>query len=466
MLYKKNDRLITTIDVLGINGEGIVKSTSPILFVPYALPKEKVEVQILKVLKNVMYAKLIKVIEPSAERVKPVCKVFEKCGGCQLQHLSYKEQLQFKTNMVAETLKKVGNIGFDVNSCTPSANQYEYRNKISLPVRKVNGELKIGFFTFNSHDIIEINSCPLQQEKTNRLIKLFKGFMTQYGIEAYDETSNSGLVKHLVAREGEDGLIVTVVINGNTMPNLNDLKTMLKNEFNNFGLYLNINTQNNNVILSEKSVFAGGEEYLVEEQNGITVKTASVSFMQVNNDIRNKIYSRIIEMINFKNPSTVIDAYSGAGLLTGILAKNTNAKVYGLEIVKEAIESADQMLKDNNLTNRVTNILGDCAVTLPKLMEEVNGDVSLVVDPPRKGLDRSIISGILKSKPSQIVYLACGLSALARDLGYLLNTKDLDETKNVLNPKPIYKIKSVTPYDMFPQTKHVETLVELVRIKE
>lgn len=462
MNYKKNEVVEVTINRLGMNAEGIgTLEDGTTIFVPFTYIGENVLAKIIKVEKRFVIGKLETILKKSPFRVQPLCPVFQKCGGCQLQHLSYEKTLEFKTNLVKETLKKVGQIEFEVNNCIKSENEYHYRNKISLPVREVRGEVKLGFFATNSHRIVEIEGCPLQQTLTNDIITLFKQFMDEYEISAYNEETKKGLVKHLVAREFNEHLLVAVVINGTALPSVDQLYEMLQAKFKKVTLYLNHNTLNNNVILGSNNTSIGGEPYLEETLQNITVKTGVISFMQINNDIRNKMYEEALQRINAFSPSLIVDAYSGAGLLTGIFAKNTKANVIGLEIVEEAVEASNKMLKENGLENRVTNILGDCAITLPEVIKKAQTKTTLVVDPPRKGLDKSIIKKVLESRPNQIIYIACGLTALSRDLAYLLNKIDIETGLKIENPNSVYEIKSITPYDMFPQTKHVETLVEL-----
>lgn len=459
--HKKNEIITVRIVSLGMNGEGIAKLDDAPIFVPFALPDEQVEAKIIKVEKNFYIGKLERVLQKGNNRVSAPCPVFSKCGGCQLQHLNYSEQLNFKTNLVRETFKKVGNIENAVNPCVKSEKEYNYRNKISLPIRQVNNEIKVGFYATNSHRIIEVEHCPLQQELTNKVIKIAKNFIIENNVSVYNDDTKKGLIKHLVAREFNNAILVALVINGQKLKEAHKLYELLKSKFEKVTLYLNHNTKDNNVILGETNTLIGGEPYLEEELYGIKLNTGVVSFMQINNDIRNKMYQEALKKVNEFKPITIIDAYSGAGLLSGIFAKNTNANVVGLEIVEEAVEASNEMLKQNNLQNKVTNILGDCSVTLPQVIKNTIGKTTLVLDPPRKGLDKTIIKAILDAKPKQIIYIACGLTKLSRDLGYLLNKKDIETDKLVETKNPIYELVSTTPYDMFPQTKHVETLVEL-----
>jgi len=461
MIDYKNKIVNLTIENLGFNAEGVAKLENTPVFVPFALPGELVKVKIIKQNKNFFIGKLQEVINKSKHRVDAPCSVFTKCGGCQLQHLNYNEQLEFKSSLVKDTLKKVGNIVYDKIEIVSSKNKYNYRNKLTLQVREVLNEVKIGFFANHSHRIVEVDECPLQQDLTNKVITVFKSFIKSYKVSAYNELTKKGLVKNLVARQFNDQLLVAVIINGEQLPNAEEFYNLLKQTFKTVTLYVNINKEHNNVVIGKTSKLIKGEPYLEEQLQNLNVKTEVVSFMQVNNDIRNKIYNNVLEKIKDFSPQAVVDAYSGVGLLTGIIAKNVDSNVYGLEIQPKAVEASNKLLKENNLQNKVTNVLGDCVETLPKVMKN-NSKTTLVVDPPRKGLNKQIIQTILKVKPKQIIYIACGLPALARDLAYLTNTKNINSEQST--NKAIYKIKDVKAYDMFPQTKHIETVVELTLI--
>ena len=458
--HKKNDIVKFKITDLGINGEGVGKLDAPI-FVPFALKYELVKAKIVKLEKNFYYGKLEEIIEKSEYRITPPCEVFGKCGGCQLQHLTYDEQLNFKTQLVKNTLQKVGNITAEVIPTVKSEKEYGYRNKISLPFREINSENKIGFFMPRSHEIIKIETCPLHSALLNTIIPIVKEFTKKYNISYYNDETTNGLMRHLVAREYHNNVLVALVINGSKLPYANELFIELKKQVQNVSLYVNYNTIHNNVILGKTSELIGGKLLLEEELYNIKVHTSIESFMQVNDDIRNKMYNEALTKIRVFSPNVVIDAYSGAGLLSGIIAKNTNTNVIGLEIVKEAVEASNKMLKENALESKVTNILGDCEITLPEVVKAQKRKVSLIVDPPRAGISKNIIKAILSAKPEQIIYIACGLTTLSRDLAYLLNKKNIETDEIIKEPVSTYEIISVTPYDMFPQTKHVETLVEL-----
>jgi len=264
--------------------------------------------------------------------------------------------------------------------------------------------------------------------------------MTENKISAHNEESGKGIVKHIVVRENENSFILTVVVSDEKFNNFEPLIKKLKTEFSSFGIYKNINKFNNNVIFGERDEHIFGLKELECNEFQIKYFVNNRSFLQVNNDVKNKIYSKIIELVG--NEKNVIDAYSGAGLLSSIIA-SSGANVYGIEIIKEATQNAENLKRINNLNN-LTNINGDCVKELPKLAKQFKGDFSIVVDPPRKGLDEKVVNSILNNSPSKIIYLSCNPTTLARDIR-LLSEK--------------YMLNFIQPYDMFPQTANVETLV-------
>lgn len=439
---KKNDEIEVLIERLGANGEGIATFGGKVIFVPFALPEEKVLVHIILDKKTFYIAKVVKIIESSKKRVNPPCEHFGKCGGCELQHLAYKYQLEYKQNLVNDTLEKYAKIKKNVQKTRESELQLRYRNKFAFPVQDVGGEVVIGMYRKNSHNIISVEDCLLQSERVKEIVKLIKEYIAEIKLTAYNETTKKGLIKHIVMRESGDSFILTVVVTDKKFNNFEPLIQKLKTRFNSFGLYKNVNNLNNNVIFGDLDVHIYGLEELEIEEFGIKYFVNNRSFMQVNDSVKTKAYNKIIELIG--KHENIIDAYSGAGLLSSILAKNAK-NVYGVEIVKEATENAEKLKKLNKLNN-LTNINGDCAKEIPKLAEKLKGNFVVVVDPPRKGLDSKVVDAFLNAEPQKIVYLSCGPSTLARDLGLLLEKYDIEE---------------ITPFDMFPQTSNVETLVSL-----
>lgn len=464
---RKNDELIGNVSAIGSNMEGIVRTQDFVCFVPFALVGEKIKFKVLKVTKNIAFCKLLEVLTPAEQRVRPRCRVYGKCGGCQLQHLRYKDQLKLKSTTVKDCLKKIANVDFEVMPCVKSDLEYEYRNKLQLPVRCDNGEVKIGFFAQNSHRIVEVSECPIQNSWCSDIISAVKQFVIDNKVSCYNEFTGDGLLRHVVVRKVDFSLIITLVINGKTLPNADKLIEILSKKFKKFSLFVNENFENSNVILGEKFTLLFGEDSYQTEEFGIKYKVNVQSFMQVNNYVKSKLYSSVIDSVSADENTVVIDAYSGAGLMTAMLSKNAK-KAYGIEIIKEAVDAGNDLAKENGLENKVKNICAPCEEELPKLISRLkveNNDISVVLDPPRKGCDKKVIDAILSAKPDKVVYVSCSPQTLARDLGLLTGTLyyDGNELKKSTEVNPIYKIEKVQPYDMFPQTKHVETLVCFVR---
>lgn len=443
-MIEKNDEFELEIERLGVNGEGIGEKDGIVVFVPFSLVGERVLVHVIKVEKSFVVAKILKLLVASNDRVKPRCEHFGKCGGCDLQHLSYQKQLEFKKELVFGTLKKYAGIEQPVLDVIASNNEFRYRNKFAFPVQGSGSDLKIGMYQKNSHKIVPVSDCLLQSERAQRIVEIFKEFMIKTNLSGYDEETKQGLVKHIVVRENESGFVLTVVLTENKDVDFGDLIEAFKNEFDKFGIVKNVNNLKNNVIFGNLDLKIFGDDELEFNEFGIKYFVNNRSFLQVNTDVKNKIYKIILdELTGEKN---IIDAYSGAGLLSSILTK-TGANVIGVEIIKEATQNAEK-LKKLNFLNNLTNKNGDCSVIIPVLAKQFNGDFSVVVDPPRKGLSADVVDAFLKSKPKKIIYLSCNPATLARDLKTLLND---------------YEISFVQPADMFPQTSQVETLVSLKR---
>lgn len=440
---KKNDEIIVKIERLGVNGEGIASVDSKIIFVPYSLPNEVVKVHIINDKKSFLIGKAIEIIEKSIERVDAPCPYFEKCGGCDIQHISYENQLNFKTKLVKDTLEKYTGVKFEVNNIISSENNFHYRNKFAFPVQEQNGQVKIGMFRKNSHNIVEIDDCLLQSKNTKLILKLFKDYMIENNISAFNEQTNKGDIKHIVVRENENSFLMTVVVTNKNFNNFEPLVQKLNKHFTNYGIIKNVNLLNNNVIFGNLDIFVYGNKELEFNELGVRYFVSNKSFLQVNSNVKTKIYNAIIEEIG--QNSLVIDAYSGAGLLSSILAKHTK-KVIGVEIVKEATKNADNLKLINGLDNLI-NINGDCTKIIPELAKNISEDFVVVIDPPRKGIEKTVAVALCNAKPNKIIYLSCNPATLARDLTYFLHD---------------YSVKFIQPFDMFPQTSNVETLVCLV----
>lgn len=454
-----------TIDDIGMNAEGIAHHEGKTFFVPFSLPGEKCKVIPIHEKKNLVFAKLVEVLTPEEDRVRPCCPVFGKCGGCQLQHLKYSEQLRVKHDLVETCFAKIADLEVTVQHTGKSTEEYGYRNKLQMPVtRAKDGSPLLGFYAPNTHRVVPTSDCPLHGEFARRLIAILSEFMQEYGISSYEESSHTGLVRHLIARK-LTSLMVVIVINGTHLPHAGELYRRLHEAFGAVGLYLNINKAQTNVITGKEYHHVGGLTVQSETVNGIIYEVHPESFLQVNNRIRDRIYTRVANLLDDER-GVVIDAYSGAGLLTAILAQRFD-EVYGIEIVPEAVENANH-LKNTNRIENMHPILGDCAVELPVLVHRLTQRgkrVSVVLDPPRKGCDAPVLQAISECLPHRIVYISCNPATLARDVGILTKTltptgAPIPKEERELSP---YEVTYVKPYDMFAQTKHVETVVLLTK---
>ena len=464
---RKNEEYTGTVLRLGSNGEGILKEGDVTVFVPYALPEEKIRYLVLKEKGNVAYGKLLETIAPAEERVRPKCPYFGKCGGCQLQHYKYQWQLRAKRKTVEDCLSKIAFLSVKPGQTICSEEEYGYRNKLQLPVReKKDGSAAVGFFAPNSHRVIEAEDCAIQPDWCKQVISVLKTYLNRYRVPAYNEETHSGLIRHLVVRGVENELLITIVGNGKTLPHSDELIALLKEKFSSFSLFYNVNTRTDNVIFGRDFRLLYGKEKVIAKESGLLYAVGPESFLQVNDGVRRKIYRDVLAQVQADEDTTVIDAYSGAGFLTALFALKCR-KAIGVEIVREAVDCADELCRMNGLEEKMTNICADCGDVLADLVEKErkeSGKLVLVLDPPRQGVDEKILSAVLKSMPDKIVYVSCSPQTLARDLGLLEGTLIRTEKGIVKaeDPAPAkYEIVYLRPYDMFPQTKHVETLVVL-----
>ena len=443
MVLRKNEIVKGQITDLNDDGQGVLKIDDNIIFVPNTIPGEEIEAIIIKSFTKYSIAKLINFIKTSDERVVPPCPYYNKCGGCDIMHLPESSQVEFKTKKVQKALKRIANISFNVSPCV-NLNSFRYRNKIALPL-SVNGE--VGLFRKNTHSVLPIADCLITEEWNAKIISCINFYISASGVSIYNEETKTGLIKFVVARSIDNNILITLVINGEKIPHEEILINKLKETFTNFGLNLNINKEHNNVILSNSWKHLYGIKNLTANEFKIVYPVSNASFYQINNNIKNAIYTHVLEKIS--NNSVVIDAYSGAGLLSGIISTKAK-KCYGIEIIKEATQNANELKQNNNLKNLI-NINGDCTIELPKLVEKLkNEDVIVTLDPPRKGCDKKVLEAIIDTNCDKIIYISCDPNSLARDLKILVESNK-------------YKLVEVQPYDMFPNTKHVETLVELVK---
>jgi len=464
-MLEKNTEIIVCIESIGANGEGIAKLDRFVIFIPFALPGEKVKIKILKVKQNLAFAKVIEILTPADDRVRPKCKVFNKCGGCQLQHMKYSVQLKLKAKNITDNFYKIAGINADVLPTVKSDYIYGYRNKLQLPIGiDYEGNTVIGFFAEGSHRIVPIESCPIHPKWSEDIISIINEYINKFNVKGYDDFTKTGLLRHIIVREIGGKFIICLVINDNKIENIDYLISQISDKFKIFNFYVNINNSESNVIFGKKFICLYGEEKFNEEEFGISFFAGPETFVQINSEIRRKLYDKTIKLAG--NDSLVIDAYSGGGLLTAMLAKNCGL-AYGIEIIPEAVNCADELAEKNGLVGKMINICGKVEDKLKPLITSLNNpDFTIILDPPRKGCDLAVIRAILELKPKKIIYISCNPSTLARDIGIItgnliFNEKNIVKNTDINESNANYKIEVIQPYDMFPQTKHVETVISL-----
>lgn len=462
----KNEEYIGEVLSLGSEGEGIIKIGEETAFVPFCLAGERVSFKALKASGKIAYGKLTEVHTLSPDRVAPPCRHFEKCGGCQLQHMSYPAQLAFKRELVQNCLKKIGGLDVAVEKTVASPSKYGYRNKLALPVGVDDGgNTVIGFYAVRSHRIVPVKSCPLQAEWSGVLISALAAFIKESGLKGYDERTRRGNIRHLVAREVDGKFIITVVA---TSPvDLEGFAEKLAKIFKKFTLWLNVNNSTGNTVFGKEWRLCRGDGYFSGEDCGIKFKAGAQTFLQVNDGVRKKLYEKVVAAAGDKS-AAAIDLYSGGGMLTAMLARECKA-AYGIEIVPEAVACADELKELNGLGDKMFNLCGAVEDRIGEVLSKTEGCArTIVCDPPRKGMERSVIRAVLNSGAEKVVLVSCNPATLARDLGLLCGSLVEVDGQLVKSSEPFktgyYGIESVTPFDMFPQTKHVETVVILTKV--
>jgi len=408
----------------GMNGEGVTKVDNIVTLVPFALKDEEIDLDIIKSYGNYNLAKLTKINKKSKSRATPPCPYFYKCGGCDLQHMTYEEQLNFKSLLVKKTIKKICGIDVEVNPTIACDKQFAYRNKVSFNFHNSTS----GFFEENSKNIVEVDKCLLISENMNKIYEMFKNF-----IKNNEKIAN--YVKNLVIREISNQILVGIVASSDI--DLSIFCVQLCEQFNNIGVYKIINNRKDSVILSGKCFHICGIKEINISNFGINYSVDLLGFHQTNLDIQNKLYNKVLDFISTSD--NVINGFSGQGLLTAILSSKAK-NVIGIEINKSSHLSAEKLKKENKIKN-MKNVLGDFNKFVVPYLK--SADV-LILDPSKKGCGKQVLQNIKEIET--IIYISCNPIALSKDLNIL---------------KEHYTIDEITPFDMFPNTKNVETLVKL-----
>lgn len=499
MAYSKNDCVEVTIEDISVSGEGIGKIDGYTLFVKDTVIGDVVNVKIMKAKKNYGYAKLVSIIKPSDDRVEPPCFIARQCGGCQIQAMRYDAQLKYKQKIVSDNLKRIGGLteGADYEMCDILGMEepFRYRNKAQYPVGEdKEGNIVMGFYAGHTHSIIPCpdDDCMLGAEDNAVILKAIKGWMKEYRVRAYDENIHKGTVRHVLLRKGyhtdeimvclvtkkmlrreaADALIKVVeALNEGNCVYSNDCATPYSGEavkkLNITSLIININKEDTNVILGKESVTLYGNSYIEDYIGDIKFQISPLSFFQVNPKQTEVLYNKALEFANLKGNESVWDMYCGIGTISLFLARKA-AKVYGVEIVPQAIEDARNNAKINNITN-AQFFVGKAEEVVPAFYErekatakgDDNADINyrdmtkpdvVVVDPPRKGCDEKLLNTMVSMSPDRIVYVSCDSATLARDLKVLVENG--------------YKVKKVQAVDQFGNTTHVETVVLLSQLRQ
>lgn len=436
----------------GYQGEGIAKIDNFPIFIQGVIKGEQVEIKILKVLSNFAYAKILKIIKPSEYRIDADCKDFSKCGGCNLRHIKYDYTLEIKKVAVENCLYKALNRKLKVNDVIGMDKPLHYRNKLQYPVGLDKDKNPVmGVYSERTHNIVPVSNCYIQNEICNKIAKDIFEFIKDNNISAYNEKTLKGTVRHIAIRIGvkTNEILITLVVNDNNFKKEKQLVEYLTAKNPNIkSIVKNYNTKNTNVILGNRNEIIYGSGYIYDILGEYKFKISPLSFYQVNPIQTEILYSTAIKYANAEltqKNDIALDLYCGIGTI-GIFASKYFKKVYGIEIVEQAIEDAKENAQINNVDN-IEFYAGDVEKVLPQILENIEEKPKVVfVDPPRKGLDNKTIEILKTLKPEKIVYISCNPATLARDL------KQLEEK---------YEIKEVQPVDMFPYTSHVECVAVL-----
>ncbi|UUZ97703.1 23S rRNA (uracil(1939)-C(5))-methyltransferase RlmD [Paenibacillus sp. P25] len=473
-------------DIVGIGheGEGVGRVNGFTLFVQGALPGEKARVKVLKVKKQYGYAKLLEIVEASPDRVAAPCPIYQQCGGCQLQHMSYDAQLRWKRRLVVDSLERIGKLkvreaaeigpvadgqeqlsgsgdvrsgeaqaeaGIEVLPTLGMSGPWRYRNKSQVPVGvDLEGGLVAGFYAQGSHRIIDMDECLIQQENNDAVVAAVKRVARELGIRPYREESHTGLLRHVVARYGFNTgeIMVVLVTNGASIPHADELVGLIREAVPGVrSICQNINRERTNVIFGDETRVLWGSDVIYDTIGDIRFAISARSFYQVNPVQTEVLYRTALDFAGLNGEETVIDAYCGIGTISLFLAQRAG-QVYGVEIVPEAVDDA----RRNALLNGIRNVqfeTGAAEVVIPAWRRQGIAPDVIVIDPPRKGRDTASLETILAMRPARVVYVSCNPSTLARDLRVLEDGG--------------YRILKVQPVDMFPHTVHVESVALLVR---
>ena len=432
---------------LSSEGKGVVKNNKDIIFVDGLFPNEEADIEVLYHRAGVNFGKVNKLYKLSKDRIQPRCKICTSCGGCQYQQLAYKAQLKYKTKRVKESLSRIAKVDTDVLLCLGMDDPYNYRNKIQVPYNKDrNGKVKFGFYKENTHIIMPIKECAIEDKRAAPILWDIKLLLEDMNIPVYNEDNGKGILRYVLIRTShhyEELMVVLVTTQLNFPGQRNFVNELVSRHPEITTVVENVNSRHTNVILGNQEKVLYGSGHIKDDILGLTFEISASSFFQVNPIQVEKLYASALNLIDFSKKEVVLDAYSGVGTIGLIAAKNAK-KVISVEINKSAHKNAIENAKRNNIDN-IEFVCDDAG----KFISHCDGDIDiLIMDPPRSGSDETFLSTVMNKRIKKIIYVSCNPETLARDIEYL---------------SPLYEVKYVQPVDMFPMTAHVETVVGLYR---
>lgn len=450
---KKNQIIPLTIDALGSQGEGIGRHNGMAVFVPAAAPGDKIEARLLKVKKNLAYAKIESITDPSADRMDSGCAAYPQCGGCAYRHITYEAECRAKEQRVTDAMRRIGGIDITPERFVACDTTDRYRNKAQLPCRSDReGRPCFGFFAGHTHRVVRTDDCALQPEGYAAIAAAVAEYMTAHRVSPYDETAHKGIVRHLYMRRSVSTgqIMVCLVINASSLPAEEELVHRIRNaEENVSGVLVNVNRDRTNVILGHSCRLLWGSEYITDSLLGVSFGISPLSFFQVNPLQAERLYAIAAEYAGVNENTTLLDMYCGAGTI-GLTMAGRVKRLIGVEIVAPAVEDARLNAQLNGITN-AEFICADAAQAAAMLTERGERPDVIIVDPPRKGCDEALLDCIAQLSPERLVYVSCDPATLARDCARMAERG--------------YTVSKLSAVDMFPRTVHVETVVLLSRKK-